>query len=456
MKAIFNNKKFNLQVILTFVIVLSGSCVKDDFDAPPAKIIPEGNILTISELRSLYQGTPLKFDDDYSVYATITMDDKSGNIYRASYAQDETGAINIRQLSAGGLYQGDSVRIYLKGTTLSSYNNMLQIDSLDVDRNIVKQKTKVPVEPKVLTIQQINTGNYQAQLVKLENVQFVDYEVGQPFANAKDLITLNRMLEDCNGNKIIVRTSGYASFADNPVPEGNGSLVAIISEFNGTMQLYIRNMAEVVMDDQRCETGDGLELLTIAQVRNLYTGASLNIPAGKKILGVIISDRANSNLTSRNAHILDSEGNGIVLRFTANHNFNMGDRVQVDISGIELSRFNGLLQLNDIPNAKAIKVGDGIIPDPLNVTINNITGNIAFYESKLVRISNVTITGSPGTYSGTKTITDSSGSMMLYTTTYASFAAADFPTAQVTITGIVSVFTNPQLIIRNLNDVVVQ
>lgn len=443
---------------LAIILIVSGvfaGCVKNEFDEPPVRTIPVGNILTIAELRGMYQGAPLLIDEDYSVYATITMDDKSGNIYRASYAQDETAAINIRQLSAGGLYQGDSVRIYLRGTTLSSYSGMLQIDSLDVDRNIIKQRTKVPVEPKVVTIQQINTGNYQAQLVKLENVQFVDYEVGEPFADAPNLRTVNRMLEDCNGNKIIVRTSGYASFAGTPVPEGNGSLVAIVSEFSGTMQLYIRSIGEVVMENQRCETGDGLELMTIAEVRALHTGSDTNVPAGKKIIGIIITDRANSNITSRNAHILDSEGNGIALRFTANHNFNMGDRVQIDISGVELSRFNGLLQLNDIPNAKAVKVGDGTIPAPLGVTIQTINNNIGFYESKLVRISNVTISGT-GTFSFNNTITDPTGSMVFYGTTYSTFASVAYPTVPVRITGIVSIFNTPQLIIRNLSDVVVQ
>jgi hypothetical protein len=455
MKKFIHRIKISQLAILPVALIIFSACVKNEFDEPPIKTIPVGNILTIADLRSMYQGSPLKIDEDYSVYATITMDDKSGNIYRASYAQDKTAAINIRQLSAGGLYQGDSVRIYLKGTTISSYNGMLQIDSLDVDRNIIKQKTRVHVEPKVLSIQEINTGDYQAQLVKLENVQFLDYEVGEPFADAPNLVTKNRMLQDCNGNEIIVRTSGYANFADVAVPEGNGSLVAIVSQFNNDMQLFIRSIGEVVMEDNRCETGDGLELMSIAEVRALHTGTDLNVPAGKKIIGVIITDRANSNITSRNAHILDDEGNGIVLRFTANHNFNLGDSVQIEISGVELSKFNGLLQLNNIPNANGFKLGDGTIPPPLEVTIQNITSNIGFYESKLVKIANVTISGT-GTYSGNNTVTDPTGSMVFFGTSYSTFADIAYPTVPVTITGVVSIFNTPQLLIRNLGDVVVQ
>jgi hypothetical protein len=242
--------------VLTLSTLALMSCVKKEFDSPPIQEIPVGNIMTLSELRDLFQGTPIKFTTDLSIYATITMDDKSGNIYRNAYVQDATGAIVLRTLNSGGLYEGDSVRIYLKGTTLSSYNGMLQLDSVDVDKNIIKQATQKYLAPQTITVSQLNTGDFQAKLVRLENVEFIGSDLGKTYANAVTQQSQNVTLTDCDGNQVIVRTSGYASFAGTAIPNGNGSIVAIVGEFNGTKQLYIRKLTEVNMTGERC-TGGG-------------------------------------------------------------------------------------------------------------------------------------------------------------------------------------------------------
>ncbi len=58
-----------------------------------------------------------------------------------------------------------------------------------------------------------------------------------------------------------------------------------------------------------------------------------------------------------------------------------------------------------------------------------------------------------GTYSGNKNITDGTGTMVLFTRTAASFAGSNVPTGTVTVTAVVSQFTDAQLNIRNLSDV---
>lgn len=248
-------------VSLSFLMLLGlSSCIHENFDEPPLNVIPEGNVLTIGQIRDMYidsiinvpNATLYKFTGDFSVYGVVTMDDKSGNIYKAAYVQDETGAINLRLLSSGGIYEGDSVRIYLKGTVLSSYQNMLQLDSVDVDKNIIKQATLRNREPEEVTIGQIMTGNYQAKLVKINNVQFIQTDVGQKYADPLTLATINRTIEDCDGNTMIVRTSGYASFAGSIVPEGKGSIIAIVGQYRDDWQLYIRSTEEVEFDHLRC------------------------------------------------------------------------------------------------------------------------------------------------------------------------------------------------------------
>jgi hypothetical protein len=120
---------------------------------------------------------------------------------------------------------------------------------------------------------------------------------------------------------------------------------------------------------------------------------------------------------------------------------------------MELSEFNGLLQLNNVPNANAISFGPGTLPTPRVATIQEVIANLEAWESTLVRINNVSIPAG-GTYSGTKTMQDATGSLDLFTRTAASFANSNVPGGTFSIIGVVSQFTSPQLNIRNLNDII--
>ncbi len=256
-----NTMKISIKLITKFIFVAfaialaTTGCIKDDFAKPEKVEIPVGEILTLADLRNIHDGTPVKFEGDTSIFAVVTMDDKAGNIYRNAFIQDNTGAINLRLMSPGGLYEGDSIRINIKNTVLSSYQGMLQLDSVHVDNNIHKLKTRVSVEPQTLTIPQINT-QHQAKLVKLEGVQFLAGELGNTFADSENLEAENRILEDEAGNTIIVRTSGYAAFADDTIPGGSGSVIGVVSQHRDDLQLFIRRLDEVKLDGERFHGGD--------------------------------------------------------------------------------------------------------------------------------------------------------------------------------------------------------
>lgn len=239
--------------LLALTVLLTTGC-KKEFDEPPIRQLPVGQVLTVAELRGLFQGTPVRFGGDSSVYAVVTADEQNGNLYRNIFVQDHTGAIQLRLQNPGGLYQGDSIRIYLPGTVLSTFSGMLQLDSVDVDNNVVKQATQVYKAPTLLTIPQV-TPAMQGMLIRLENVEFATSQLGLTYANAVDQQTQNRTLTDCDGNTIIVRTSGYANFAAQQLPTGNGGFVAVVGQFNNDMQLFIRNINEVQLTGTRCDGG---------------------------------------------------------------------------------------------------------------------------------------------------------------------------------------------------------
>jgi hypothetical protein len=446
--------RITIAILLAFI---QAGCIHDDFDPPPAWQLPEGTVMTVAGLRDMFQGEPVLFEGDYSVYATVTMDDKSGNIYRSAYIEDATGGINLRLVAPGGIYRGDSVRLYLRGTTLSSYQRLLQVENVNVDRHIHKIALEKEVMPALTGIPQLRSGNYQGRLVRLEDVQFIPADTGRPFADSERLLTENRMLEDCAGNRIIVRTSGYAGFADHTIPDGGGSLVAVVSQFQNDMQLLIRDIAEVQLDGDRCPVpGDDYERLSILSLREAFAAGNVNIPSGSRIEGVVVSDNEHENHPGQNLFLMDESGAGITLRFSSFHDFPLGTRIRVVFaSPMPMSLYNGLLQIENLPNGNAYDLGPGSLPEPVTLTIQEAIAGMDRYQSTLVRFTNVSISGGPAFRQGA-TLSDATGQMALYTHSWASFADDQVPEGPVTITGILSVFNNPQLLIRNLGDIVQQ
>ena len=236
---------------LTIIFSLILTACKKELDHPPIQSLSDKNIVTLKTLINLYQGTPITITDTLSVYATVTMDELEGNIYKNIYVQDATGAINVRLESSSNFYVGDSVRINILGATLDNYNGVMQLDGIDPETNIVLQANDKPITPKTLTIDQIDT-NLVNQLVHLKNVQFSAADLSTTYADGASQSSQNIMLEDCYGNAIILRTSGFANYANDSVAKGNGSIIAIVDRFNDDLQLKIRSVEEVKMNGERC------------------------------------------------------------------------------------------------------------------------------------------------------------------------------------------------------------
>ncbi|HCQ28902.1 MAG TPA: hypothetical protein DIU39_01375 [Flavobacteriales bacterium] len=250
------NRFLSATIILSVFAGLT-SCEKK-YDEPPVQSIPEGNRLTIADLYEMYRNNgnqPVRVTEDYSVYATVTADEVSGNFYKEVYVQDNEAAINVRLQFSGGLYIGDSVRIYLKGTTINNYRGMMQIDSVDVDKNIIKQATERFVAPTPVNgiADLLTDSTLIGKLIEVNNVEFKSTEIGQTWADAVNLSSVNHTLVECSStNEIIVRTSGYANFADEQIPSGNGKFIGILGKYDPDFQLYVRTPDELNMNNPLC------------------------------------------------------------------------------------------------------------------------------------------------------------------------------------------------------------
>lgn len=277
-------KKIFPAVFLMLALAFSGC--EEEPDHPPVNLPDE--VITIGELRELYAGQPVSFQNNISIYATVSMDQSTGNIYRQAYVQDHTAAINLRVDFGDNISEGDSVRLGLRGAVLNSYNNMLQLDSMRYGINVITLGEGTPVTPKTVTISDIQGGGYQGQLVKLEEVQFALADLGKTFANPVTQMAENRMLQDCSTNQIIVRTSGFADFAGEQVPEGNGSLIAVVSQFGNIWQLLIRHPDELDMQGERCETDEPQGSGTFDDPYNVAHAIAFNTGSNVWVEGYIV------------------------------------------------------------------------------------------------------------------------------------------------------------------------
>lgn len=250
-------KTIQHNILLTLaVLAFAFTACKKEIEYPPVKELPVGNIINIEQLRSFYTAFDTTIYDDYSFYGVITADDVTGNIYKELYVQDETNAIKLELTSSANFYIGDRVRVAIKGATVRRDRDMLVLDSIDPSTAIIKQEANKDLTPEVVTIDSIIdidvwASKYQGKLVQIDNVEFDCADACKTWADAIGQRDENRLLIDTAGNSLVVRSSGFSTFAGENLPFGRGSIIGVVSQYNSTVQLTIRNPNEFVMVGSR-------------------------------------------------------------------------------------------------------------------------------------------------------------------------------------------------------------
>lgn len=258
-------------ISLPLIASLALFACERDYDAPlltePEYTGPAANI-TISELRTQNAAAttdvPIIIAQSQILKATITSSDEAGNIYKNIYIQDETGAIGVRvdQSNICTKYPvGQTIYIDLEGLCVSVYGGEQQIAIYDESNNyktapipweIFQEKAirdgwGAPENVKPIVLDDISTINTSPDNYKFKLVQFtgVTFQNGGKGIFAPEDAYGEENITDSHGNSIIVRTSNYASFASNKLPEGKGNITGILGRFNGTWQLTLRTANDV-------------------------------------------------------------------------------------------------------------------------------------------------------------------------------------------------------------------
>ena len=377
-------KKYGILVLIAMVVLtacMNKNARKNNYPVPGVDFtLPVGHVYTIDTLLTmLYPNYPsqspwneFKFTEDASVYGIVVADETSGNIYKAAYIQDGDAAIELYMKSTSGLRIGDSIRVYLKGATLSEYSGTPQIQDIDPN-NITKLANEKRIEPIEISTLDVNT-KYICHLVKFDHVEFPAMSRDSTFALEKDYgqHILNQYDDNCMliDASIIVRTSNYASFGNKKLPQGNGSITGILTYYSqkSTWQFIIRSYSEVNMDNDPCEapvtppTGSGTQNdpynISAAGLHQFdtdslwikgYIVGSVNVPFGT----VVEND---SQITWEPPFDVAANGNNVILADNADER-NISNCVIVTLSNNTPSGIRNI-NLKDHPEnlGKTLKV----------------------------------------------------------------------------------------------------
>ena len=326
---------------ITGMLLLVSGCADNNETPPPEVPFVTGEVVTVDQVKSLYaeelakpwqQRLPVEITRAWTLRGVITASDKKdGNLYKEAFIQDATTGLRKVFESISGFYIGDSVLVNVKGLWLGDYGNFIQMGSepytddsgnlrvagFNMDKHISKISAGNATLPVTATIPQVKSAAWLGRLVKLENVQFDDDQMGRTWADAQadPPAAANRDLVDCSKKSIIVRTSGYASFAGETLPAGNGTITGIVTVFNGDYQLLVRDYSEVVMEGNRCgyvpqPQGNPVESLsqdfnTFKDNATIYIAGWQNLASsgGRLWLAKLFSGNAYAQATGYNSQL---------------------------------------------------------------------------------------------------------------------------------------------------------
>ncbi len=260
---------------------------QDDIDAPAMEIpvaVNQANT-TIAELKeAFWQETtnyalqvPAKEDGShYIIKGRVISSDEHSNVFKFLSIQDETAAITF-SVNSYNLYLnyrvGQEIVVDATGMYIGKYAGLQQFGTPSYYENgstwqvgfmspeFFQQHIELNNVPDVEKLDTLTVNSFsefdtsaeglrkwQGQLVRINNVHFLDGGVktfSAYHSNSND--DVNKTLIDAAGNSnLVVRTSGYADFWNQKLPEGNGDIVGILSFYQS---LSGSSMWQLILND---------------------------------------------------------------------------------------------------------------------------------------------------------------------------------------------------------------
>lgn len=309
-------KYLKLALLALVAVFATASCMDDDWKDPNSETSPYGNnsiqetnVVSIAELKNTYGpkqkdeiNDTVRIADGTQIKGIVTGNDIEGNIYSQISIQDESDKpgiiISVAQGGLSGQLQiGQEVLINVGGLYYGTYRSQPQLgvayhdSSKDqnypsrISRADWQNRFKVIGKPNASKIKvQVFSTNPDASKGELNVADLLDADVAYKYAGC--LVTLKgvefamgdgkttlapedegktlgygvtRYFKgyDKTNKQIGIRTSCYADFAANLVPQGVVDVTGVLScykssaKYNHTVQLALRRFSDIKASESK-------------------------------------------------------------------------------------------------------------------------------------------------------------------------------------------------------------
>lgn len=474
-------KKY-FSIIRIFILSLSvflTSCVQDDEYTTPDLQGKCQNLTatkTLAEVKTAYANISTTITEDIIIEGYVSSSDESGNVYKTIYLQDAPEnptqglIVSVDAVSTYTSYpQGSKVYIKLKGLAFGKYGGALQVgyNNLDpvtntttfgripeklVGNHLVRScAPKVKMVPKVITLSQLASSidPLIGALVQVNNAEFPINLLCNIYA--PNGTSIDRQIVDPTRNtpasSRVVRNSGFASFASDQLPSGNGTFIGILSKFNSTYQFYINRVSDLNMKGPRLDGStpsctfntDGKTMKTVAEVKAYFSGTLAQIPDNAYLKAQVTANDKTGNLF-KYIYVEDKTG-GIRVNIDMNSlytdpRFFVGKYLIISLKDLYVGSVRGEVQLGGLFSGNVGRVVPNDIYKHFFTTTDftevvatekTITGLTDGDVGRWIKIKDLQfIKDDLGeSFSGKRTLEDCSGKkIILNTSSFASFAGA--------------------------------
>ena len=214
-----------------YVNTMVASVVDANSTTPEPEPTPDG-ITPIADVLALGEGATINAVIQGVVVSNYELNNLTSK--KGMYVQDSTGALQFYLGANHEFAFGTKVQIDLNGATLGSYNGAIQVSGLALDK-ITELSTGNAVTPKTVTMADFLANKYEGQYVAIEGVQVVADDLSKSWVVGGAHTSIN--MEDASGNKFVVFSSKYATYGNDTVAQGSGTIKGISSINNGNMQI---------------------------------------------------------------------------------------------------------------------------------------------------------------------------------------------------------------------------
>ncbi len=271
---IFESNNLFIIYVLS-IMLLFNACVKNsDFEEPELVCSDEDfNVVSISELKRLYNGETAQIQEDWVIKGYVVSSDRSGNFFNILHFQNESSnpteglqiELELRDshlffdigqpvfIKLKGLYLGQSNSVFKIGGVFTSFGNRSVgrlPNSVIFEHILVPCNSVTEIQPKSVSISDLNETMINT-LVRIENVEFSENELGQSYAIEKE--ETQRTLVNCNDNELTLLNSGYSDFQAQIIPDKMGAATGVLTMDKNEFQLIIRTVDDLDFNLKRCE-----------------------------------------------------------------------------------------------------------------------------------------------------------------------------------------------------------